>query len=310
MQTILGANGTIASLLAKELLKYTSNIRLVSRNPKRVNEKDELYPTDLSDSSNVEKAIEGSKIVYLMVGFEYKISVWRKNWPSLMKATIEACKKNNAKLVFFDNVYMYHPSDISSMTEETRYDPQTRKGKVRAEIAQMILDEVATGKLCAIIARAADFYGPRNEKSIICETVYKPLLKKSTVMWFGKKDKNHSFIYTPDAAKAVAVLGNTNDCYNQTWHLPTDKSALTGTDFVGLFSKEMGLTKAASIFVIPSWLVGFLGLFDPFMAEMKEMMYQFNDHYYFDSEKFCRRFPDFKVTGYEQGIKETIAGSA
>ena len=30
--------------------------------------------------------------------------------------------------------------------------------------------------------------------------------------------------YTPDAARAVALLGNTPDAFNQVWHLPTDKN--------------------------------------------------------------------------------------
>jgi hypothetical protein len=34
MQTILGANGTIASELSKHLPQYTDKIRQVSRNPK------------------------------------------------------------------------------------------------------------------------------------------------------------------------------------------------------------------------------------------------------------------------------------
>ena len=70
MQTILGANGTIGSVLAKELKNYTNQIRLVSRNPKKVNETDELFPADLSDGTQVEKAIEGSEVVYLLVGFD------------------------------------------------------------------------------------------------------------------------------------------------------------------------------------------------------------------------------------------------
>lgn len=101
MQTILGANGTIGSLLAKELNQYTQKIRLVSRNPKKVNETDELFPADLSDPSQVEKAIAGSEIVYLMVGFEYKAKVWQNNWPKLMRATLDACARHKTKLVFF-----------------------------------------------------------------------------------------------------------------------------------------------------------------------------------------------------------------
>jgi len=107
MQTISGANGTIGSVLAKKLKNYTNQIRLVSRNPKKVNETDELFRADLSVSSQVEKAVEGSEVVYLVVGFDYKLKVWQDKWPRLMRATIDACIQHDAKLVFFDNVYMY-----------------------------------------------------------------------------------------------------------------------------------------------------------------------------------------------------------
>ncbi len=41
MQTFLGGNGIIANELAKELFQnYTKEIRLVSRNPKKINDTD------------------------------------------------------------------------------------------------------------------------------------------------------------------------------------------------------------------------------------------------------------------------------
>ena len=119
MQTILGANGTIGSVLAKELVNYTDKIRLVSRNPRKVNETDELFPADLSNPANVDQAVEGSDVVYLVVGFDYKLNVWEEKWPKLMRATINACIKHNARLVFFDNVYLYDINAIPHMTEES-----------------------------------------------------------------------------------------------------------------------------------------------------------------------------------------------
>ena len=104
MQTILGSGGAIGIPLAKELKKYTNQIRLVSRNPKKVNETDELFPIDLNDLSQIDKAIAGSEVVYVVVGFEYKLSVWQKTWPSFMREVINACKSHNARLVFFYNV--------------------------------------------------------------------------------------------------------------------------------------------------------------------------------------------------------------
>ena len=38
MQTILGASGTIGKLLARELLSYTDRVRLVCRNPVKIND--------------------------------------------------------------------------------------------------------------------------------------------------------------------------------------------------------------------------------------------------------------------------------
>ena len=73
MQTILGANGTIGSLLAKELTTYTDRIRLVSRNPKKVNETDELFPADLTDISQLDKAVKGSDVVYIMQSWFFLI---------------------------------------------------------------------------------------------------------------------------------------------------------------------------------------------------------------------------------------------
>lgn len=303
MQTILGANGTIGSILAKELRNYTDRIRLVSRNPKRVNGADELFPADLSNPALVDKAVEGSNVVYLVVGFDYKLDVWQDKWPKLMRATIDACIRHNARLVFFDNVYMYDINAIPHMTEDSGINPPSKKGLVRKEIAQMLMDEVKAGKLMALIARSADFYGPGNEKSFITEMVYKNFKKGKAANWMVNADKKHSFTFTPDAAKATALLGNTSDAYNQVWHLPTDKNVLTGRELVGLFAKEMNVKNKVS--VLPAWFLKILGLFIPIMKEMPEMMYQYDRDYFFDSSKFEKRFK-FETTTYQEGVKQSI----
>jgi nucleoside-diphosphate-sugar epimerase len=303
MQTILGAGGTIGSELAKELKKYTSDIRLVSRNPKKVNDTDQLFPADLTDSEQVKKAIEGSDIVYLVVGFEYNIKVWRREWLKLMLTTINACKANGAKLVFFDNVYLYDRDFLGNMTEETPIRPTSKKGQVRAEIAVMLMDEVKAGKLEGLIARAADFYGPKNEKSMLIEMVVKNMKQGKAANWFATMDKIHSFTYTPDAAKATAILGNTPDAYGQVWHLPTDNQKLTAKQWVELFAKEMKIVPKYS--VLAPWLLTVLGWFVPIMKELQEMVYQYDRDYFFNSEKFEKRF-DFKPTTYQEGVKKTL----
>jgi nucleoside-diphosphate-sugar epimerase len=303
MQTILGANGTIGSVLTKELVNYTNKIRLVSRNPRKVNESDDLFPADLSNPAFVDQAVEGSDVVYLVIGFDYNLKVWEEKWPTLMRATINACIKHNARLVFFDNVYSYDINAIPHMTEESEYNPPSRKGAVRKQISQMLMDEVKAGKLMALIARSADFYGPDNDKSFANEMVYKNFLKGRRANWFIDADKKHSFTYTPDAAKATALLGNTDDAYNTVWHLPTDKNTLTGREFIELFSKEMKVPN--KLVVMPMWMVRLAGIFVPVLKEMREMMYQYDRDYFFDSSKFDKRF-NFKTTTYQEGVRMTV----
>jgi nucleoside-diphosphate-sugar epimerase len=306
MQTILGGGGTIGTVLAQELSKYTDQIRIVSRNPKKINDTDQLFPADLSDVSQVKKAIEGSEVVYLTVGFDYSRKVWREKWPPLMAAVIEGCIEHQAKLVFFDNVYLYDRNAIGHMTEESAVNPSSEKGKVRAEIAGMIMDNVKRGDLTALIARSADFYGPHNEKSVLVESVVNNFKKGKPADWFARLDKTHTFTFTPDAAKATALLGNTADAFNQIWHLPTDPSLLTGKEWIEMFATAM--TVAPKSRALPIWMMGILGLFIPILSEFKEMAYQYDRDYFFDSSKFMKRFPDFKVTTPQEGVKATLEG--
>ena len=69
MQTILGASGQIARELARELThSYSAELRLVSRNPQKVNDSDSLMPADLLDARQTLEAVKGSRIVYFAAG--------------------------------------------------------------------------------------------------------------------------------------------------------------------------------------------------------------------------------------------------
>jgi len=61
MQTILGVSGQIGHELAVHLKRdFTSDIRIVSRNPKKVNDSDQLHRADLLDARDTLRAVEGS----------------------------------------------------------------------------------------------------------------------------------------------------------------------------------------------------------------------------------------------------------
>ena len=303
VQTILGSGGAIGLPLARELKSYTEHIRLVSRNPKKVNETDELFPVDVNDPGQIDKAIAGSEVVYVTIGFEYNTGIWQKVWPPFLQAVIQACKKYNAKLVFFDNVYMYAKTAIPFMTEESPISPPGEKGKVRTKLRGMIMTGVEKQGLTALIARAADFYGPDNKNSALTMMVAGNLMKGKKAQALGNIHKIHTYTFTPDAAKATAILGNTPDAYNQEWHVPTTKEKLTTLEWIVLIAKE--LNREAKVQTVPAWMVRVIGVFVPVMREFPEMLYQYEQDYIFDSSKFEKRF-GIVATSPKEGVRKMI----
>ena len=302
MQTILGSGGAIGIPLANDLVKYSNKIRLVGRNPKKVNPIDELFTADISDYKQTMDAVKGSDIVYLVAGLKYDINVWQVQWPLIMKNVIDACKHHGSKLLFFDNVYMYGKVN-GWMTEETPFNPCSKKGEVRARIAQMIIDEYQKKNLEAVIVRSADFYGHGLTTSVFNRLIIDKLKKGQKANWLINDKVKHSWSYNIDAAKASALIANTPAAFNQTWHVPTDKNALTGEEYIKLTAE---LLKCKSNYsVLKKWQLRLVGMFNSDVKGAIEMLYQSEFDYLFDSTKF-ENYYKIKPTSYKEGIQASV----
>ncbi len=166
------------------------------------------------------------------------------------------------------------------------------------------MDEVKSGSLTALIARSADFYGPNiKNTSMLTETVFNNFSKGKKANWMISLDYKHSFTYAPDAGKATAILGNSSEAFNQVWHLPTAQNPMTGKGWINAIANEMGVEPKSQ--VLSMFLLKILSLFVPIMKELKEMVYQYDRDYIFDSSKFEKKF-DFAPTPYKDGIKEIV----
>jgi len=303
LHTILGANGNIARIVSNELNLHGIQVRQFSRNPQKENDSDDLASGDLLDSLAVNNAVSGAEVVYLLAGIKYSSKIWEEEWPIIMSNTIEACISNNAKLVFFDNMYAYDPEQISNLTEETPLNPKSRKGQVRKEILEMLWKAVEEKKLTAMVARAADFYGPNASNSFLNELVIKRMKSGKAPQWLYSGNKKHSFTYIPDAGKATAFLALQEDSWNQSWHLPTDDSYPSGNEITEFLNQELGTN--FKLQVMPSWLVFVLGIFMSIMKEIRELKYQSAEDYCFDSSKIEKKY-GLTPTPFKEGLKACI----
>jgi nucleoside-diphosphate-sugar epimerase len=300
LHTILGAGGTVSNQLLPILQKNNKRIRLVSRTARSSGV--ESIAADLTNDDQTQNAVSGSDVAYLLVGLSYDIRVWKHAWPKIMSNVINACKANGTKLVFLDNVYMYGKVD-GVMTEETPFNPISKKGEVRAAVATQLLNEMKAGNIKATLARSADFYGPVGFSiSAPNMLVFGNLRKGKKAQWLLNANVPHSFTYVPDAASASYLLANTEWAFGQTWHLPTAKNPLAGREFIKEAAKEMKTKDNYSI--ISKGMMRLAGIFNRTIRESVEMAYQNKFQYLFDSSKFDKAFK-FEAISYAEGIKKT-----
>lgn len=299
--TVLGASGNVGKLLVPYLSSKGYQVKAVGRTAPKFSEAGVTnIAVDYDSQEELTASCKDSEAVYILIGLEYKSSIWQSEWPSLTERIIAACKANQSKLVFFDNVYSYGLTP-GKMTEDSALNAATKKGEVRKIMVSMLLDALNSGDVKVVIAKSADFYGPGITTSVIGDRFFDLILNKGTVEIFGNPDKKHNYTYVNDIAPALEKLATSDFVGNI--HLPTT-TTLTGHEFKTLIEKLTGKSlKLTNLSQNAAW---WIGIFMPILRELHEMMYQSENDYDFDSSKIMSLFPDLKITSYEEGFTETL----
>lgn len=302
LHIVLGGSGAIGNAVLQELKSRNVNTKTVERN-KEVNGF-ETIKADLLNKEEIVKVLEGASYVYLCVGLPYNSAIWARDWPIVMENVIEACSKNNAKLVFFDNVYMYGPTPLKTHFDETHSQiPQTVKGKARKMTTDFLLTAIRQNRVKGVIGRSADFYGPHAINSPFYISFLERMLRGKSPQLLSGLNIKHTYAYTKDNAKALVTLALDESSYGEVWHLPVGEP-IEIHYVLNIFNKELSTNYTAS--VAPKFMQKTLALFVKPIKEMQEMLYQFDYPYIMSSSKFMNKYPEFKVTAYEDGLKEMV----
>jgi nucleoside-diphosphate-sugar epimerase len=299
--SVIGGNGTIGAVAVRHLAAAGCEVRIVQRHPRPIEGAVATASADVFDLDGLTRAVEGSDVVYLILGLPYDAKVWLEGFPRAVSHAVEAARRVGARLVYFDNVYMYGPVQ-GVMTEDTPDNPTTHKGLARARAARVLMDAVEKGAIRGLIARSADFYGdyrPFDQVKAIAEK----LVKGQRAQLLLRDDRVHSLTYIPDAGRAVAALGQQADAFDAIWHMPTDPNALTGAQLVESIGALLG--KEARLTVLPKLLLRMVGLFDGTVRGLLEMSYQFEKDYRVDSSKIARAY-GLTATPMRQGLAEHL----
>ncbi len=301
VHVVFGA-GAVGRALIDALVERALPVRAVCRAPSGLPESVETAAGDAADPSFAANATKDAAVVYQCLNPPYHR--WGDLFPPLQRSVVAAAQARGARYVSFENVYMYGDTHGRPMTEETPRAPTTRKGKVRAAMAAELKRLSDAGDLAVATARGSDYFGPNaREQSPLGTRVIGRALAGKSAQVIGDPDQPHSYTYLPDIGGALARLGTDERALGEVWHVP-NAPARTTRDLIAMIAAEIG--RDIAVAPTPKLLLQVLGLFNPVIGELTEMLYEFEQPFEVDGSKFEQTFA-MRATPLAQSIPATVA---
>ncbi|MDX2005738.1 MAG: hypothetical protein SFU83_10720 [Meiothermus sp.] len=300
---VIFGTGPLGHSVAEELTLRRKRVRMVNRSGKteRLPHAVELITGDAYSLEFTRRITQGAAVVYQCAQPEY--DRWAEEFPPLQASILEGVAANGAKLVIADNLYMYGDPNAQTIREDSPQNPTTRKGKVRKAMADAALEAHHLGKLQVALSRPSNYFGAGYD--VAADMIFRPALAGKPMQWIGRLDQPHSFSYIPDAGKAMAVLGTSEQAWGQVW-IPPVQPAVTQAELAAAIWRSAGQSGRPKIQVMNRLMVGLAGLFIPVVRETYEMLYEFEKPFVVDSSKFERTF-GMTATAWEAALEHTLA---
>jgi nucleoside-diphosphate-sugar epimerase len=255
---------------------------------------------DASDPGQATVAAEGASVVYQCLNPPY--SQWPELFPPLQRGVVSAARNVGARYVSLENLYGLGRVS-GSMTEATPMNPCSRKGEVRARMAEELAEMAERGELEVATGRASDYYGPGVTNSAMGTMVFEPLVAGKKVSVVGSADVPHSYAYIEDVGRALATLGTSDSAFGRVWNLPHAPACTARAALVPAFAAA---GKPANVGTMGPLVVKMGAIFMPVARESVEMLYEFTEPFVVDSSAFEREF-GLAPTPLADGMRETVA---
>ena len=298
---VIFGTGPLGKWTARELIKRGHRVRLINRSGRAsaLPETAEVVKGDAYDPAQTTEFTRGASAIYQCAQPAYH--PWADNFPRMQAAILAAAVANGAKLIAAENLYVYGDTHGQPMREDMPYNAHTKKGRIRQAMTEALFAAHQSGQVRAASVRGSDFFGP--DDSIYAENIFVPALHGKPVNALGNLDQAHSFTYTADFGAALAIAGTNDAALGRAWHVPS-APPITQRALVKLIEQEIGKPVRTSLGT--PFIVRALGLFNPTLREIVEMMYEFTQPFVMDSSAFTATF-GLRATPQHEQIRNTLA---
>ena len=302
LHVVFGA-GQVGPVLARRLAAAGRAVRLVRRSARPVDlDGVELVRADAADPAAAAEAARGAAVLYHCMNPAYSTAVWAEQLPRIQRSLVAAAGGAGARLVVLDNVYALGRPGGRKLSEATPLAPCSRKGEIRARLAEELAEAVRHGDVRAATGRASDFYGPGGVMTQFGDRFWRPALAGKKIGGVVDPATPHTYHFIPDVAAGLAALGLDPQA-DGTFMLPCHPAEST-LALVARFAAALG--RPIELGRIPPLLLRLLAFAMPILKEVDEMSYQWAERFELDDAKFRARFGELAVAR-DEAARQTVA---
>jgi nucleoside-diphosphate-sugar epimerase len=299
---VVGASGGMGYALVHELLSRGIEVVAFSRGKEKLESLYKnlsnvtIFPGDALKQSELTRAANGVDVMFHSVSFPYPD--WDETHLPCIDIMLDVARAQKAKVALVDNVYAYGRQSKEMVTEQTKKEPHTKKGKIRLEME----NRLKKSDVPTLIVHMPDLYGPNCGNTILHETL-KNIVKNNKANFVGSTTVGREYLYNLDGAKAMVELSLREETYDQNWNVPSTHP-ITGEELMTILRDITGYKKAVR--AVSTNMIRIIGIFSPFMREMVEMMYLTEQPVILSGEKYEKEINALPRTPYREGIEATI----
>ena len=302
VHVVFGA-GQVGSHLAESLLRSGAKVRVAKRSSTGIPDGAEPALGDATDPSFCKAAVADAQVVYHCMNPVYSTRVWEEVLPKYLENLIAASGSVGARLVVLENLYMLGVGEGRPINEDTPLNPRSRKGEIRARLAEALFAAHQRGDVRAVAGRASDFYGPRGMGTHFADRFWVPALAGKPAAFLPNPDNPHTYHFIPDVAEGLKQLGTAPDeVLGRPWMLPC-APAETSRALVDRFARVLG--KDIALRGMPTIALRAIGLFVPIVGEVREMLHQWEAPFEVDDAQFHAAF-GVSATDPDEGAARTV----
>jgi nucleoside-diphosphate-sugar epimerase len=223
---------------------------------------------------------------------------WDKLIPEITAKVIAAGRASGATILVPGNVYPYGV-EPGPWGPDTPHRPNSRKGRIRAEMEANYRRAAESGGPRTILLRGGNFLLPTAPQMLMNRIILSKV-QSGKITSFGEADALCAYAYLPDMARAGVALVDMSEALPAYADIPFAGHAFTITDLAQRVARLTGRRMQVKKF--PLWFFTLASPFWELARELREMLYLNSFSHQLDPAALRRWLPEFRDTPLDEVI--------